>query len=242
MILVIAGAADAAASELASTWRAEVRCIRPGDLSAPGWRHYVGVPDRHGVIPGSAEPFPDADITGVLTRTPWISPYELPQIREVDREYAATEMAAFLLSWLFSLECPVVNRPMPGCLGGPPWQAPQWVAASAAAGLKISRTGRSRAATPSGATLTVVGTQCFGDAAPELQAASLRLAALAQVELLGIQYDDSDGDAGFVSATAFPSLEDTEVKEALLALLQRPARKQAAFPDLRPWRRRHRHV
>jgi hypothetical protein len=44
-----------------------------------------------------------------------------------DRQYAAAEMQAFLLAWLDSLECPVLNRPSPSNLSGPGWSTSQWV-------------------------------------------------------------------------------------------------------------------
>ncbi|MDQ4214740.1 hypothetical protein [Microbacterium capsulatum] len=36
-----------------------------------------------------------------------------------EREYAAAELTAFVLSWLRALDCPVRNRPEPVCLAGP---------------------------------------------------------------------------------------------------------------------------
>jgi hypothetical protein len=177
---------------------------------------------------------PEREITGVLTRTPWVTRHELPQIEEADRDYVAAEIYAFLLSWLASLNCPVVNRPMPGRLAGPSWAERQWLAAAGSAGLKVSpRTGELRGRV---VVVTVVGRQCFGEASPELHAGSLRLAALAQVELLGVHFDGSDSDALFVGANPFPPLDDIRVQNALFALLQKPVSRPRAFPNLRPWR------
>lgn len=237
MILIVAAAADAAAATLAQAWhRSDARCLRPADLSMPGWRHFVAADGARGTAVVAGSVVPESEITGVLTRTTWISPYELPVIAEADRDYAATEMAAFLLSWLSSLDCPVVNRPTPGCLAGPPWRAPQWMAAAAMAGLKVP--GLRRMHEPRGDTvrLTVVGTNCFGVAAPELHAAALRLAALATTELLGVDFEGDQADAAFLGATAFPSLDSEEVQEALLGVLRGPGKQPAGIPDLRPWR------
>lgn len=239
MILIVAAAADAAAATLADSWRrTDVRCLRPADLSMPGWQHFVAANGARGsaVVAGSI--VPESEVTGVLTRTSWISPYELPVIAEADRSYAAMEMAAFLLSWLSSLDCPVVNRPTPGCLAGPPWRMPQWMAAAAMAGLKVPDLRRGREPRGDRVRLTVVGTSCFGVAAPELQAAALRLAALATTELLGIEFDGDQADATFLGATAFPSLDSEEVQETLLGVLCGHARRPAGVPDLRPWRTR----
>lgn len=236
MILIVAAAADAAAATLAHSWhRADARCLRPADLSMPGWRHFVAA-DSGGTAVVAGLIVPESEITGVLTRTTWISPYELPVIAAADRDYAAMEMAAFLLSWLSSLDCPVVNRPTPGCLAGPPWRAPQWMAAAAMAGLKLPDLRRMHEPRGDTVRLTVVGTNCFGVAAPELHAAALRLAALATTELLCVEFDGDQADAAFLGATAFPSLDSEEVQQALLGVLCGPARRSAGLPDLRPWR------
>ena len=58
---------------------------------------------------------------------PAIGETELGHVHEQDRTYAAAEIQAFLLAWLSSLECPVLNRPSPSNLGGPWWSLAQWV-------------------------------------------------------------------------------------------------------------------
>jgi hypothetical protein len=205
----------------------------------PGWRHFVGVKDNRGTVVVGGTVVPEQEVTGVLTRTTSISPYELPVIAEADRAYVATEMSACLLSWLSSLACPVVNRPTPGCLAGPPWRTPQWMAAAAAAGLRPPDLRRLQEPRGKAVWLTVVGTRCFGAAPPELHGASLRLAALATTELLGLAFDSDRADAIFLGATAFPPLDNEEIREALLGVLRGHAQRPAGVPDLRPWRTLH---
>jgi hypothetical protein len=111
----------------------------------------------------------------------------------------------------------------------------QWLAAAAAAGLRpptveIGKLG------DSSVIVTVVGRECFGEAAPELRASSLRLAALAQVELLDVHFDRAEADASFMGANLFPPLDDLGVRAALLALLQSRANRPTRLPNLRPWR------
>ena len=234
--MIIASAADAASGELAASWApADVRCIRPAEFSAPGWSYFVAAPRRGGSIAIAGSVIPEQEVRGVLTRIPWVSRYELPQIDEADGDYVATEVSAFLLSWLASRDCPVINRPMPSCLAGPPWGKLQWLAAAAAAGLKTT-TFRTDKLGSGGVTLTVVGRQCFGEAAPELRAGSLRLAALAKVELLDVHFDSAEADASFAGANLFPPLSDPSVRAALLALLHKPAQRPTLLPNLRPWR------
>jgi hypothetical protein len=182
------------------------------------------------------EIIPEKEITGVLTRVPWVNPVELVCIRGEDRDYIAAELSAFLLSWLTSLDIPVVNRPMPGCLAGPPWRVAQWVAAATVAGLMVApQHGVVGALAP--ARVTVVGSECFGDVADDLCSASLRLAALANVDLLDVFFDGTDADAAFLGANAFPALDDAAVCEAVFSLLHGPIYRKGGFPDLRPWRR-----
>jgi hypothetical protein len=212
-----------------------VRCIRPADFCAPGWSHFVAAPGRSGSIAVAGSVIPELEVTGVLTRIPWVSRYELPQIDEADRDYVATETSAFLLSWLASRDCPVINRPMPSCLSGPPWGKLQWSAAAAAAGLSPT-TSRTDELGDGGVIVTVVGRECFGEAAPELCAGSLRLAALAQVELLDVHFDSAEADASFVGANLFPPLDDPGVRAGLLGLLQKPGQRPTRLPNLSPWR------
>jgi hypothetical protein len=234
--LIIASVADAASRELAAGWApADVRCISPAECCAPGWSHFVAAPGCRGAIAIAGSVIPEQEITGLLTRTPWVSRYELPQIDEADRDYVATEVSAFLLSWLASRDCPVVNRPMPGCLAGPPWGERQWLAAAAAAGLRTTTLGTDRLG-EGRAIVTVVGRQCFGEADSELQASSLRLAELAQVELLDVHFDRAEAYASFVGANPFPPLDDIGVRAALFALLQKPAQRPTRLPNLSPWR------
>jgi hypothetical protein len=240
MILIIASAGDRAAGDLAANWReADARLVRPADLSEPGWRHFVGSARGGGAIALGGEVIPEEQITGVLTRLLWIDPAELGNVVAVDKEYAASEMSAFLLSWLSALECPVVNRPMPGCLAGPPWRAAQWIAAATLAGVRTVPLGEMMRSAAH-ARVTVVGGQCFGAVAAELRAGSRQLGDLAGVDLLEVAFDRDAADAAFLGANTFPPLDDEVVRTAVLGLLKGPSRRTKGFPDLRPWRRAQR--
>ena len=57
--------------------------------------------------------------------------------REEDREYAAMEMHALLLSWLKSLPCPVINSASPQGLGAHAHSQFVWLALAARAGLSV---------------------------------------------------------------------------------------------------------
>ena len=160
MILIVASAGDLAAETLAAGWiESNARLVRPADLSTPGWRHYVGVARGPGAVAVGGEVVPETEITGVLTRLLWVNPAELVHILPDDRDYVAAEISAFLLSWLTSIDRPVLNRPMPGSLCGPPWRATQWMAAARVAGLRVAHRESSHRG-PSPASVTVVGERC----------------------------------------------------------------------------------
>jgi hypothetical protein len=237
LILIIAGSADPAAADLALRWHAAgARCVRPADLSVPGWRHYVATERGRDCVVAGGTRIPASEVRGVLTRITWISPAELPVIAEADRSYVATEMSAFLLSWLAAFDRPVVNRPTPGCLSGPPWRAPQWIAAALSVGLRIKPADDTPPRNGATVYLTVVGDRCFGSAAAELHAAALRLATIATTQLLGVAFDSDRPDAAFLGATAFPPLDAPDVADTLLAVLQSSAQPKSGLPVMRPWR------
>ena len=91
-------------------------------LSTKGWEHYVG--SQRGLstaVVGEREVHYD-DINGVLIRRPCIFEQELIHVSSADRTYVGAEMNAFLISWLSSMTCPVINRlqrcPYLGQIGG----------------------------------------------------------------------------------------------------------------------------
>jgi hypothetical protein len=57
-------------------------------------------------------------IKAVFNRLRFVTVPQFVEAGTVDREYAVLEMHAFLLSWLSSLNCVVVNRPNPRSLSG----------------------------------------------------------------------------------------------------------------------------
>src|SRR5262249_33875282 len=128
------------------------------DLSLPGWRHMAGVAAGHAVVDGQV--IATSEIRAVITRIPAVGEAELAHVHEDDRRYAAAEMQAFLLAWLMSLKCPVLNRPTPSNLGGPSWSAAQWVQRARRLGLAAQPV-RQRAVYTPGASS---GTDCRVDA------------------------------------------------------------------------------
>jgi hypothetical protein len=169
-------------------------------------------------------------------RRPWIIEQELTHISPSDREYVAAEMNAFLLSWLASLPCRVLNRPSGTSLCGPNWRPLEWARAAASAGMAIETTSwrvpaprkrRPRVA-PDGPEppieVTLVGDRCFGAPDDVYAACARRLAAIAKIGLLAVRFLSGEPGPCFVSATAMPSLKDADVAQAVCDyLLAEPA-------------------
>ena len=79
---------------------------------------------------------PISAIRGVLSLLPRVAESELTQIMPTQRPYVAAEMMAFLVAWLASLPCVVLNQPTPLNLTGPSWYPEQWVREARRAGLQ----------------------------------------------------------------------------------------------------------
>jgi hypothetical protein len=171
VIVVLAYAGDQYATELAKVLNARVVTARA--LSTRGWAHHpVGNGDD--VLSLDDGSISARALRGVVTRIGAVGPQDLPHIVPEDRDYVAAEMSAFLLSFLYALRCPVVNRPTAISLMGPGWTHQRWRAAAIATGLRVTD--------GQGTSVTVVGERCFGP--PALAEPALALAHHAGVELL----------------------------------------------------------
>lgn len=225
--LVLAGSTDDVAARLVRQWASVgARLLVPRDLSERGWRYRLGAKGpSFGVA--SERQFVSNQIGGVLVRLPRVSAEELEHIEAADREYVASEMTAFLASWLSSLACPVLNRPAPICLFGPNWRPEHWVRLATQVGLPVrpirrevpSVAVRSKAAKRTVVTLTVVGNRCFGVAEGNLKRDALRLARAAEVNLLAVYFDGPGRRSLFLGANPSPDLVSPVVMDAVFQLL-----------------------
>jgi hypothetical protein len=129
MLVVLAYKYDAAARALVERWRAageRAALLTCADFARPGWRYAAGNPAA-GTADIDGQVIATSEIRAVVTRMPAVGEAELGHLHQDDRSYAASEIQAFLLAWLSSLECPVLNRPSPSNLAGPWWTLAQWV-------------------------------------------------------------------------------------------------------------------
>jgi hypothetical protein len=185
MHLVLAHEGDAFARELVASFGPHGHLVTPRDLSREGWCHHVsgGGDDT---LPISGERVPARAIASIVTRIAAVTPLDLPHIVEADREYVSAEMTSFLLAFLTSLECPVINRPSAGSLMGPSWSPPRWRAAATRAGFTVTTLGPS-----AGDRVFVIGDRCLGAPSDSVARAARALASIADVELLALRLTES---------------------------------------------------
>ena len=228
MIVIIAGQQDEAARWLASRWKAcDARLLGPRDLSIAGWRHQPH-PGREYTAVVNQESVSGAEITGVLTRLSYVSEQELMHIAQSDRTYIASEMTAFLSSWLNSLRCPVLNRATPTCLSGPAWRREQWVHFAAYLGIPVCPVHRNARQTVdsdgmdsshSDNLVAVVDGHCFG--APDRRVAdhARQLASATGVDLLAAHFTRVQGTYKLAGADLWPDVTLPGVADAILDCL-----------------------
>ncbi|HEV2719055.1 MAG TPA: hypothetical protein VG323_03475 [Thermoanaerobaculia bacterium] len=210
MIVVVASAFDAAARSVVARWGSRrAAMLTAEDLCRPGWslRIPVGGADTSVI---AERVVPNAEIEGVLTLRPCVFPAELRSIRPVDRQYVSAELNAFLLGWLTSLRCPVVNRPSAASLAGPNWLPEKWAMAAASCGIPVRR--ETRPSSDDALEIIAAGDRCFGSETAVLGVWTRQLARTAGVDLLSVRYSR---DHHFLSASCWPTLTDDEVLDAV---------------------------
>ena len=233
MLVVVCDAGDAGAGALVDLWPGPADRLTPRDLSCPGWRWEPGRPgEATAVVGGRVVAARDIDL--VVTRLPSVAPVHLPWIAAASRDYVAAEMTAHLAAWLAELPCPVLNRPHPSSLAGPPWQRPEWVRAAHRAGLGVepatclAGAGRERGAgeAPGYPVLVeVVADRALGgdgSAAAEARgAAALRLASATGLEILRVGFAPGPGPPRVVDADVWCDLSAPAAAAALVARASR---------------------
>lgn len=190
--------------------------MNPKDLSSAGWRYRVGAPSESVAVVGGQR-VRAADFAGVVVRLPRVDPSDLPHIDARDQTYVAAEMTSFLVAWLSALPCPVLNRPSPNCLTGPPWQPEEWLARGARLGIPVLARRDGLPGNTADTTLTLIGTRHLGAAHPAVRAGARRLAAAAGVALLSLRYAGRGAGARLTAATVWPERPARGLTSALEA-------------------------
>jgi hypothetical protein len=228
VLLVIADPFDAGARAFAEAHAARGALrVTPRDLSREGWRLRVGDPASCVAAVGGRR-FCAGEIGGVLMRLPAVAEAHLPHIAPPDRGYVASEMTAFLLAFLTSLQCRVSNRPDPQSLCGPLWSPERW--ARLARDCEIDARPAPRAAilgaepeTPkkADAAVTIIGDAVFGDRA--LGAATVTLARAARADILQAEFQLRENGPSLLRASPFVDLADPAFAAAVLSLFDTSA-------------------
>jgi hypothetical protein len=236
MLVILAYSHDRSAYALVERWRAageDAGVLTCADLSRRGWLHRPGYPEAGRAVVDDRI-VPTGDIRAVIVRMPAVGEGEVMHVHEADRAYAVAEMQAFLLAWLASLQCPVINPPTTCNLGGPAWHVSEWVLRARRLGLAVRpvawRSASSdafvempRRLDPGSRFIDVIGPRAFlaGGRAPRpadeaFARAALALARDAGVEVMRAYFECTpDGAPVFIEAGLWVDLDAAGIADAL---------------------------
>ncbi|MGC2599717.1 MAG: hypothetical protein WA395_16485 [Nitrososphaeraceae archaeon] len=229
MIVVVASRFDDASQKIVERWASNNAAICTcEDLSTQGWRHYLGSTSSLATAVIGGRQVKCDEINGILIRRPCIFEQELLHISALDRPYVAAEMNAFLISWLSSLNCPILNRPTAMSLSGPNWRPEQWVHEAANLGIPVSpikkcwslvenkEVNNTICSCEEVKSVTVVGDLYFGDVEKAVGQQATKLAHVAGTELLEVHFSGSKYGSCFLTANTCPNLNNFDKSDAVL--------------------------
>lgn len=225
------------AEGLTSRGMAPVLHLTTGDLLGPTtWVHTVGNDGAAFTARLSdGTELKSQNVAGVVNQIGFIPPSYTASMVEADREYASHEVNAFFLSWLNSVDAPILNPPSSRGLAGAWRPASEWASLAAKAGLghtPLTSTGPeptspwSEGSPPHRTAITVDGEIVDDGLDEETRQACLRLADLASTPLLGIEFIIGDGgDLVFAGASPQPPLPvaGEAIIDALAYVMERSA-------------------
>ena len=195
-----------------------VAVLEPSALSVPGWSHDPENPRKDRLVTGGEE-YPVSELTAVITSLDAVTPFDLPDVQAEDRGFVASEMTAFLRSWLQTLACPVLDPPTALALSGAADDRAVW--SKAAAALAVA----DRQAIPTPVmrthTVTVVAGQVIGPAPEPAAATAVSLAQAAGVTAARLTLTDDAREPALCQATPWWYAPSRPVLHALLAYARR---------------------
>jgi hypothetical protein len=191
-----------------------VAVLEPSGLSARGWAHHPDMP-REDRLVVDGEICPARRLTAVITALDAVAPSDLPHVRAGDRCFVASEMTAFLRSWLQTLDCPVLDPPTTLALSGAAGDREVWSRATAALAVPdrqatVVPVMRTRA-------VTVVAGQVIGSAPEPAAATALSLARAAGVTAARLTLTDDAHEPALCEATPWWHTPSPAAMRALLA-------------------------
>jgi hypothetical protein len=191
----------------------DVAVLEPAGLSVPGWAHDPENPREDRLVVDDEE-HPVSELTAVITALDAVEPFDLPHVRAEDRAFVASEMTAFLRSWLQALACPVLDPPTTMALSGAAGDRGVWSKAATA----LAVADRQAIPTPVARThtVTVVAGRIVGPAPEPAAATALSLTQAARVTAARLTLTDDAREPALCDAAAW---WDTPSQPALRALL-----------------------
>ena len=222
MIVVVGRETDAGARALLERWRdREAALLTPRDLSRAGWAHRPASPaDGRAVVAGRAVAV--GEIRGVVAALETLTIRDLSHIARDDRQYVVAEMYAFLLAWLRTLPCRVLNRPTPQSLAGCGWQREQWVLVADALGIPtvpVSEPSDGSDERDAAITVTQVADRTLDAPSDTVAGWVARLAAAAQTSTLVARFRDGSPPR-LVCAGVVPDFSRPHVADGVLCWLE----------------------
>ena len=166
-------------------------------------------------------------VSGVVNRMAAMPMAHLASASAADRDYAASEWHAFLLGWLASLACPVLNPPAPEWLAGALHSSLAATQLALAAGLAVEADHAGTMAEPDPSAERVAETThfaCCGQLVgpilePAAREAILSFAHAYGAPLLQVETAAGGGRRQFLRATSFPDF--TRGGSALVNAIER---------------------
>lgn len=154
-------------------------------------------------------------IRGVVNRIPLVPAHLLQHLVESDRAYAQQEWTALHMSWLASLQVPVLNLPVVEGLCGAWRHRSEWACLAGQAGLDVdlyvqqvpsapAPTDTGEEAPPVRTIIAIDGWGIGGPLEEDVTDACGRLGALSKTRILGVDLDART--SAFVSASPLPDL------------------------------------
>lgn len=206
----------------------EIAILTCKDLSVSGWNLSLeNIEQSTAIIQDKRIKL--NEITGVWNRLPFVTEHELDHILLTERKYVASEMMAFLVSWLSCLNCPMINMPTPTCLSGPNWHQLQWAYTAIRADISIyppsyytfNNNSILQQNNKEGiTTVTIVGRRSFGSEDKELIQKTKYLANNAGTDLLSVMFYISKHHIFFVNANSSPYNINEDIFNAIIKYLE----------------------
>jgi hypothetical protein len=216
MILLLLGRGGRRAFGLAGDdvpGQSGLAALEPSGLSVPGWAHDPEDPREDRLVVGG-DAHPASRLTAVITALDAVEPFDLPHVRAEDRRFVASEMTAFLRSWLRALACPVLDRPTALALSGAAADRAVW--SKAAAGLGVADRQGVPVPRTRTHTVTVVAGQVVGAAPEPAAGVALSLAGAACVTAARLTFADEAREPALCDAAPWWHAPSPPALRALL--------------------------